>query len=343
MPCISAADCVSPAIQRTREFLFRPFSWGTYLKLGLVAMITEGLGSNLHSNSHGGHSTGHGPMVASPFHLAPEWIAAIVAGVLLVIVLSLFVAYLVTRLRFAYFHCLTHNIKQIWPGWHLYRDQAARFFWLNVAVGLCFLLVAAIVALPFVAGFLRLFHESQQGGHLDLGLLLSLVLPLIPVILLLVLAGIAIDLVLRDCMLPHFALENASAGQAWTQAWARILAEKRQFLAYALLRVVLPTIAMVAMFVLLMIPGAALAGAFAAIFYGVHSAFADATGGAMMAGIAVQAFFGLLAFAFALLLSVCLGGPVATATREFALVFYGGRYQALGNALYPPPPPQLAE
>ncbi len=61
----------------------------------------------------------------------------------------------------------------------------------------------------------------------------------------------------------------------------------------------------------------------------------------MIAGIAVQVFFGVVAFGFALLASICLGGPVATATREFALVFYGGRYQALGNALYPQAPPQL--
>ena len=40
MRAISAVDSVSPAIQRTREFLFRPFTWGTYLKLGLVAIIS---------------------------------------------------------------------------------------------------------------------------------------------------------------------------------------------------------------------------------------------------------------------------------------------------------------
>jgi hypothetical protein len=343
MTLITAADAVSPAIQRTREFLFRPFSWGTYLKLGLVAMITEGLGSNSHSNtSHGGHPSGHGPMIHSMSDIPAGWVAAAVAAILLAIVISLFVAYLITRLRFAFFHCLVHNIKEIRPGWHLYREQAMRFFWLNVVVGVCFLLVAAVVALPFIAGFLRLFHETQQGGPLDVGLLVSLVLPLIPVILLLAVAGIATDLILRDCMLPHFALESATAGEAWTQVWARIKAEKRQFLAYALLRIVLPTIAAIAMFILLMIPGAALAGAFAAIFYGVHSAFAGAAGGAMVAGIAVQAFFGMLAFVFVLLLSICLGGPIATATREFALIFYGSRYPVLGNALYPPAPPLAA-
>ena len=44
---ISAVDSVSLAIQRTREFLFRQFTWGTYLKLSLVAIITEGVWGQL--------------------------------------------------------------------------------------------------------------------------------------------------------------------------------------------------------------------------------------------------------------------------------------------------------
>ena len=54
MRAFSAADSVSLAIQRTREFLFTPFRWGTYLKLGLVAIITEGSWTNLRSSSNGG-------------------------------------------------------------------------------------------------------------------------------------------------------------------------------------------------------------------------------------------------------------------------------------------------
>jgi len=45
----------------------------------------------------------------------------------------------------------------------------------NIVVGFCFLLLVALVALPFAAGFWRLFRETSQGGHNDLGLLLSLV------------------------------------------------------------------------------------------------------------------------------------------------------------------------
>jgi hypothetical protein len=338
MRAISAVDAVSAAIQRTKEFLFRPFRWGTFLKLGLVAIITEGLGSNLRSSSHHHPSSGQGPMVRSPFNLPPEWIAAIVAAVLVTIVLSIVIFYLVTRLRFAFFHCLIHNTKEIRPGWWLYGAQAMRFFWLNVVVGFCFLLLLVLIALPFAAGFVRLFHETQRDGPFPFGLLLSLVLPLIPIIILLALAGVVTDLILRDWMLPHFALEDATAGEAWASVWYRILAEKKEFFVYTLLRVVLPTIAMVGVFMLLIIPGLAVAGSLAAIEYGVHSAFADATGGAAAAGIAIQVFFGLVAFFFAVLASICLGGPLSTGTREYALIFYGGRYQALGDILYPPAP-----
>jgi hypothetical protein len=339
---ISAVDSVSLAIQRTREFLFTPFSWGTYLKLGLVAIITEGIGSNLHSSTHTGQPSGHGPMIHSPFDIPPVWIAAIVAAVLVAIVLSIVVFYLITRLRFAFFHCLIHNTKEIRPGWRLYGAQAMRFFWLNVVVGFGFLLLVVLVALPFVAGFWRLIHEIPPGGQPDLGLLLSLVLPLIPIILLLALAGFLTDLILRDWMLPHFALDNATAGEAWEEVWDCITAEKRQFLVYALLRVVLPVVAMVGLFIVLIIPGLMLVGSVAAVEYAIHSVFADATGAAAFVGVALEVFFGVIAFGFALLASICLGGPVSTGIREYALIFYGGRYRALGEILYPPAPPPAA-
>jgi hypothetical protein len=337
MRAISAADAVSLAIQRTRDFLFRPFTWGTYLKLGLVAMLTEGFGSNFNSSSHGGSSSGNGPTIHSPSEIPPEWIAAIIAAVLVALVISIVIFYLITRLRFAFFHCLIHNTKEIRPGWRLYGTQAMRFFWLNAGVGFGFLVVVVLVTIPFAAGFWRVFREISQGGQPDWALIVTLVLPLIPIIFLLVLAGVLADLVLRDWMLPHYALDNASAGEAWSRVWAHIMAEKRQFLVYGLLRVILPVIAMIGLFIVLMIPGLILAGSLGAIEYAIHGAFADATGASAVAGILLEVFFGVLAFGFAVLAGICLGGPVSTAVREYALLFYGGRYQALGDILYPPP------
>jgi len=346
---ISAVDSVSLAIQRTRDFLFRQFTWGTYLKLGLVAILTEGLGSNFRSSSHNFGSQGQGSTGHSPFHMTPGWpptgwppawltptvLAEIGAAVVGAILLSAWIFYLITRLRFAYFHCLTHNTKLIRPGWRLYGTQAMRFFWLNIGVGVGFLVVMGLIAIPFIGGFIKLFQQISQNGKPDIGLLLSLVLPLIPIFILLALVGIATQMILRDWMLPHIALEDATIGEAWASVWARIRAEKRQFFVYALLRIALPIVAAVGLFIVLMIPGLVLAVALAAVELGLHSFFADAVGASAVVGVLLEVFFGVLAFGFAVLAGICIGGPVSTGLREYALIFYGGRYQVLGDILYP--------
>ena len=333
---VSAIDSVSLAIQRTREFLFRPFNWGTYLKLGLVALITEGWGTNLRSSANkSGHAPGQGPTINSPFETTDIKVAAIVAAALLVTLFTIWLFYLVTRLRFAFFYSLVHNVKEIRPGWRAYREPAGRFFWMNLVVGFCYLGLLALAALPFISGFMRLFRQMQAGGHPDLGLLLAVVLPLIPVIFLLVLLAFVTDLVLRDWMLPHYALENATAREAWGWVWRAIADEKREFLVYMLLRLVLPTVATIGILVVLAIPGLLAVGAMGAIWYAIHGSFAGTTGASAAVGVMLQVFFGAVAFLFLLLLSVCLGGPISTWVREYAVTFYGGRYPALGNLLFP--------
>jgi hypothetical protein len=342
MHAMSAADAISPAVLRTKDFLFRPFRWGTFLKLGLVALITEGLGSNFNSSSRskggggGGSSSSGGPMNFSLADIPPIRIAEGVAAILLVCVIAAVIFYLITRLRFAFFHCLVHNTKLIRPGWELYKEQASRFFWLNIGVGVCFLLLVGLIAIPFAAGFWRVFHDMPPGGHPNIPMLLGLILPLLPIMFLLVVTAVALDIILRDWMLPHIALEDASAGEAWSSVWARISAEKGQFFVYAILRLILPIVASIAIFMILLIPGLVLAAAVAGVELGIHSAFANSTGSAVAAGVMLQVFFGLVALGFAVLASICLGGPLSTGTREYAILFYAGRYKVLGDLLYPP-------
>lgn len=336
MPILSAADAISPAIYRTRQFLFAPpFRWSTFFKLCLVAAITEGIGSNFRSSGNNGHHASVGRPGDVLFHFSPEVIAAIVCAVALAIILVLFIVYLVTRLRFAYFHCLTYNVREIRPGWELYRPQAMRFFLMNLGVGICFLLIIGLIALPFIAGFWRFFQGMHDAGGPNWALLISLIVPLIPLLILIAVAGMMLDIVLRDWMLPHYALENATAGQAWHAVWMRIKNEKKQFFVYSILRLIAPIVAAIALFMLLIIPSLVSVGAVGAAEYAIHSAFATSTGSANVAGIALEVFIGFLAFAFAVLVGISLGGPLSTGLREYALLFYGGRYQPLANVLFP--------
>jgi hypothetical protein len=334
---ISAVEAISPAINRTRQFLFAPpFRWGTFLKVCLVAVVTEGIGTSFQSSGGGkGHpSTPRQGDVL--FHFTPEMIAVIVLASLLLIIVGAAAVYLITRLRFAYFHCLVTNTRAITPGWRLYREQATRFFWMNIVVGLCLMLMAALMVAPFVPGFVRIFRQTQAGGAPDMGLVLSLVLPLIPIVLLVVVVYILLDIVLRDWMMPHYALENATAGQAWSAVWENISGEKGSFFVYAVLRLILPTIAFVGVFIVLLIPVAVMLGAVVMAEYAIHAGFANASGLSSVIGVLLELFIGLLALGFAIVIGVSLGGPLSTALREYALMFYGGRFQKLGDILFPP-------
>jgi hypothetical protein len=339
MPAITAAEAISPAIQRTKNFLFRPFRLSTYLKLCLVALLTEGSsGGNFNSSFPGRHSSHHSGFSSYPhFAFTPERIAAAVAIIALILIVAFFISYLITRLRFAWFHSLVNNIREIGPGWHHYREPATRFFWFNVVVGLCFLVLIALLALPFAAGFLGLFRGMRAGGHPNIGAIFALLLPVIPIILFIVILALAVKIVLLDLMLPHFALENATAGQAWAAAWSRIRFEKGAFFVYALLRVLLPIVAGIGLFIVLLIPGIVLVLAIVAVEAGLHAVLGHAP-----LGIFLEVAAGCIAAVIGILAVVAAYGPLQTAVREYALIFYGGRYRPLGEILYPPPPPAPA-
>jgi hypothetical protein len=344
MPTFSATQAISPAIERTKQLLFQPFRWGTFLKLSTVAILTGGGSSgNFNSGSNFGHhnTTTTSQITTGMPHmpLNPAWIVAAAFFALALIVIGIWLFYLVVRLRFALFDCLIHQTKLIRPGWHKYRFQAFRYFLLCIVVGVVFFAVLAALAVPFVFGFMRIYQESQTTGQFPLGGFIALLLPLLPILILIVFASIAVSIILQDFMLPHIALENASAGQAWAGVRARIMAEKGSFLLYAVLRIFLPIITAIGLFIVLIIPGIIVFGLLGGSLAGLHILFTGAPLGLKVLGIVFQVILGLVIAALLLLVVISVGGPVSIAFRNFALVFYGARYQTLGDILYPPQPP----
>lgn len=334
MYVLSATEAISPALNRTRDLLFRPFRWGTYLKLCGVAVLTEGTWANLRSHGSGPSPVGGGGHPG--FNIDPGMIAVLIALAALMIVFAVVLLYVTVRLRFALFHCLVHRTKELTPGWHMYRQQAMRFFLLSIVVGAGFLAVAAVALAPFVPGFVRVFHETQAAGHLVLEDFLPLILQLAPVLMLLCLAGVAVDVVMRDFMLPHMALENASAGEAWAAALDRIGEEKGAFFLYAILRVLLPFAATVALTIVLILPAVILFGIPGVLFALAHAAQVHSTGASWLAMVLLEVVLGIFMAALGVLMTIVFAGPVSIAIRSYALFFYGGRYEALGNILSPP-------
>jgi hypothetical protein len=350
MHAFSAADLISPAIKRTKWFLFEPFRWSTFLKLCLVAVLTEGgstgnfnVPSGRHSNSSGTATPTIPTITALHFGLSPMQIALIAAVIVVSIGLVLVIAYLITRLRFSLFHCLVSGTREIRPGWRLYDAQSWRFFLLSIAVGFVMLLAILLIAIPFLLGFYRLFKNVQPGNPFNFGEFFALLVPLIPIVILIVLVALAIHIILHDLMLPHIALENASAAEAWRQARRRIEAEKGGFLLYAFLRVILPIAATIGAMIVLAIPVVLTAVFLAAPMAGLAGLLASAGGVTKIIFILLIAVMVLVGAALVIFLALSIGGPIGIAVRNYALLFYGGRYQVLGDLLSPPPPPPLVE
>lgn len=341
MKVLTASQAISPAIDRTRRILFQPFLWRDYLKLAVVACITEGFSANSNLNFSDHHSSPPSGGAGVIFHLPNEAIALIVLAVLACLAIGIVVCYLVTRLRFAFFHCLVSQTREIVPGWRLYREQAWRFFTFSLLLGLVMLCILAAALIPFGFMFFDLFRGMPSGGHPDWPRLIVLLLLFIPVMLLLCVVTWAVKVVVEDFMLPHVALDNASIAEAWHAALTRVEAEKGRFFVYLLLRLLLPLLAMMALFLVLAIPLAIVFGILAMAAAGFNWMLSDAGGWGAAVRIASEVFFGVIALGIGLFVGFSLGGPIATWIRNYALVFYGGRYQALGDLLYPPPAPPL--
>ncbi len=111
---------------------------------------------------------------------------------------------------------------------------------------------------------------------------------------------------------------------------------------YLLMRVLVPMAAYIAIFIVMIIPLVIVIGILVLTGVGFYAAFEGATGVIAFIGIFIEVVLGLIGLAFVLLLGFSLGGPIATWIRNYALLFYGGRYQALGDILSPPPAPQIA-
>ncbi|MGD0736264.1 MAG: hypothetical protein ABR976_14005 [Terracidiphilus sp.] len=334
MRAYSAPQAVSPAIDRTRRYLFHPFEMTTYLKLATVACVSEGFAANF------SFATGHRLATEASdygfFHPSDEKIAILVLVILAGLICGVIAFYLVACFRFAFFHCLVHQTKEIRPAWNRYRFQAIRFFNSGLIVWIIFAIISTAIVFPFAFNLYKLFHSSRMGVHYGFQSLFLLFVPLFVIVPIIALIAFVVDVVLHDFILPHMALENASFGAAWRAARTHIAAQKGSFVLYCFLRAALPVVALIALLIVVGIPLVIIFGVLATSASGFLDLLEDTTPLGAVFHVIFQILFGVLALGVGVLVEFGLGGPIATWVRNYALLYYGGRYKALGDVLSPP-------
>jgi hypothetical protein len=337
MTNFSAAQAISPAIERTRQFLFRPFILGRFLKLTLVALLTEGGISSCNYNSHiPSGKTGspnipfHWPVIHFPVFSVILVIAAIVMAI--AIPIGLVIGYLLIRLRFSYFDCLLNEQDQIAPAWSRYHRQAMRYLGLSLCIGVAFWIVLIPVGYAIYDHFKALFQSIGSAHPPGFPEFLPLIAVVGPLLLLLAFAGYLVEALMTCFVLPRMAIEDAVIRDALEDVWGDLQAEPGQFALFLLLRFLVSIAASIV---------AAIALAIALIpilIVGIIAALILKNLSLTLAiGLGVP--LAILACAFFLLAVIGVSGTIGTFRRNYAMLFYAGRYPELATALWPPPPP----
>jgi len=336
----SAAEAITPAVERTKQFLFKPFRLGRFFKLTLVAALTEGGLSSCNFNSR--LPVGKTGGMPGPMHMPhlphipwPGVAAAIgiaIAALAIIIPIWLLIAYLVIRLRFSYFDCVLSLEDKIGPAWARFHRQAMRYLGMSICIGLAFLALVAVAGYALYAHFKPLFDTIGSDHPPNFFDFLPFIAAVIPLALLLAFGGGLVNGIASYFILPRMALEDASISEAIGDVWGDVQFEPWQFLLFFLLRFLVTLVASIAGLIVLFVPLVAvvLLGVAIGLLLKLASP-ALAIAFAIPAGILVGA-----AFLFAL---IGLGGTIGTFRRNYALLFYGGRYPLLGNVLVPALPP----
>ena len=339
---LSAVDVVSPAFQRAKGLLFKPFRFAMWWRVAIISLLAgeiSGSGGGpanfqIPANTHGQQGGDH--FLAQSF---PPAQLALIVTVLVAAALLLFILLILLNsvFRFLLFDVIVTGRYRIREGWRRWFSDGARFFWWQAGVSLAMmlalsLLVGVPVLLAWRAGVFR-----QPGEHVALLVLGGMLLFVL--LVLLFVTGALVAVFSKDFLVPVMALEKVGPIDGWRRLWPMLRAEGASYAAYIGMKIVLALgaaflfgiVDLIVIFILL-IPGALIAVAVVAAVAALGLTWNPLT-------IALAVVLGVLAFLALMWLIAMINVPAAVFFEAYPLIFLAGRYPALNAVLHPAPPP----
>jgi hypothetical protein len=335
---LSASEAIGPALERTRDLLFRPFRLRTFFKVAAVAFFAE-MGGGLNSNfSHGTGNAGHG--------LPPSVLAFLVAFAVIIglisLVIGLVLFYVGSRLQLVLVELVASRQTYVSPMWRRLGSATWRWIGLKILFFLGVLLLSLPFTIPLIFYFIHHIHDFSAGSFFSGMHIAEIVLFIAAACVALIAIAVTYTLV-RDLALPSLALEDASISESLRRLRALVNAEPGQICLYVFLRLVLgfvfglgAEIAMAIVLFLSLIPPGIIG---LILWLALHNA---GTGGTVaLVGLAIVG--GLIYLCWAICVIICFIGAALAFNQAYALCFLGGRYPLLGDLLdRSAPPPEFA-
>ncbi len=241
---VSVVEPLTPAIERVKTVLFRPFDLGKWFVIGFTAWLAY-LGQGGGGNGGGGSPPGGGHGQANPgqmFNDLRNFAAANIAWliplavflVFLAIAIWLLVVWLSSRGRFMFLHCVALNKAEVKVPWHKFSKQGNSLF--------AFRLILHVIGIfgvlcPMVFVGWLIFAMVQAGQAAVGGIVGAAMLFMAFVAIAICLAVVA--LFTKDFVVPIMFMRTQTCTAAWGDFMQILGANKGRFIVYVLFKIVI--------------------------------------------------------------------------------------------------------
>ena len=244
-PRISVIDPISPAFERVKLILFKPFDIGKWFVIGFcawLAFLGSGGGGGGPNFSYRQHRPGFEADQA--FHQAKDFvfdnlhwiIPSVIVVAVLIIVIGLVITWLSSRGRFMFLHCVALNKAEVKVPWRKFRRQANSLFLFRIVVGIIsFVFIALLIGVVAFAAIIAARTHAHIGAPAIVGLILLSIIIIVPV-------AIAFALLLKftnDFVVPIMYLRAYTCTDAWREFWTLLTSNKGRFILYILFQIVI--------------------------------------------------------------------------------------------------------
>jgi hypothetical protein len=251
---VSVIDPVTPAIDRVKLILFRPFDLRKWFVIGFCAWLAY-LGTGGGPGGGGGGGGGSG----SPYNLPYEqfeskeqikegietvrdnvsnnmyWILPVVVTVVvLIILIGFLVVWLNSRGKFMFLHCVATNRAEVKVPWHKFRQQGNSLFLFRIVLGIISFVVVVAPIIGIVVLIIMMISGTAPG------------VVSIPVIIILGLTIFALSVLLYlvrkltfDFVVPIMSLRMVNCTAGWREFMTLLSTNKFRFALYLLFQIVI--------------------------------------------------------------------------------------------------------
>ena len=249
---VSVIDPISPAIERVKLMLFRPFDLRRWLIIGFCAWLAYlGTGGPGGGGGGGGGAPGHaipherpepGDQIRHDVERAREyveenlyWIVPVtVTVVVLAVVIGLVFLWLNSRGRFMFLHCVATNKAEVKIPWHEFRQHANSLFLFRIVLGLIGLVIVVAPVIGIVVSVIMLATGSLAGIVSIPGIVIFSLMVFVLAILIFLVKKLTLDFVV-----PVMFLQTTSCVAGWREFMPILSANKARFALYLLFQIVI--------------------------------------------------------------------------------------------------------